>query len=601
GFCCAGCAYVWRLVQEHGLEGFYRIKDEIIAPADPAVFQPRDYGWLGAAQRAAEGAAGKIPELTLGVQGISCAACVWLIERIFQQQPGARDLMVNAQLGSMRLRWVRGEFNAEDFARKLQSFGYLAGPAGDTTAEPESRRLARCIGLGAAFAMNVMLFTLPVYFGMERSFPYARLFGLLSLIFATLSLLTGGTYFIGRAARALAAGAMHIDLPIALGITGAYAGSLYGWLTGEEQFVYFDFVSAFILLMLVGRWAQVAAVERNQRRLLALQPAARPVRLADGTAVAPAQLRAGQRLLLATGQTLPVEARMTAAIGEFSLASISGEAEPRLFRAGQLVPAGAVNLGRAAVALEARQDWAESLLARLLQPADHATWRHTRLERIVRGYLAGILGVALLAGLGWWLGTGDALRTGAVVTAVLVVSCPCAIGLAFPLADEMATVAMRRRGVFVRDESLWPRLTRVRKVVFDKTGTLTLETPVLRNPAAVDGLDASARAALFGLVDENPHPVCQCLREHVLARGADEALAGEVSEAVGFGLELGAWTLGRAGWRDAGPPGGDTVLACGGRAVARFQFADTVRADAAGEVAALQAAGLAVHILSGDR
>jgi Cu2+-exporting ATPase len=317
--------------------------------------------------------------------------------------------------------------------------------------------------------------------------------------------------------------------------------------------------------------------------------------------VAPAQLRAGQLLLLATGQTLPVEARMTAAIGEFSLASISGEAEPRLFRAGQLVPAGAVNLGRAAVALEARQAWAESLLARLVQPAERAAWRHTRLERIVRGYLVGILAVAALSGLAWWFGTGDALRAGAVVTAVLVVSCPCAIGLAFPLADEIATVALRRRGVFVRDESLWPRLSRVRNLVFDKTGTLTLETPVLRNPAAIDGLDASARAALLGLVRENPHPVCQCLREQLLAGGGDEPMAGDVHETVGYGLELGAWSLGRAGWRDAGPSGGDTVLACAGLPVANFQFADTVRVDVAAEIAALQAAGLAVHILSGDR
>jgi Cu2+-exporting ATPase len=148
----------------------------------------------------------------------------------------------------------------------------------------------------------------------------------------------------------------------------------------------------------------------------------------------------------------------------------------------------------------ARQTWNESLLAQLLQNPERAGARDGLIERIVRGYIIGILAVATAAGLGWWIGTGDALRTWAVVTAVLVVSCPCAVALAFPLADEMATVALRRRGVFVREGGLWTKLGRVRRIVFDKTGTLTLETPVLKNPEAIRALSPEARAALHGLV-----------------------------------------------------------------------------------------------------
>ena len=181
GFCCAGCAYVFRLVHEHGLDGYYRIKDEVTVPADAAVFQPRDHTWLEEAQQAAEQAAGAgSPVLTLDVQGISCAGCVWLIERVFRQQPGARDIVVNAPYGSMRLRWTAGEFSAAEFARKLQAFGYLTGPAGAVPSEPETRGLLRRIGLCAAFAMNVMLFSFPVYFGMERDFEWAGLFALLN-------------------------------------------------------------------------------------------------------------------------------------------------------------------------------------------------------------------------------------------------------------------------------------------------------------------------------------------------------------------------------------------------------------------------------------
>ncbi|MBP9912088.1 MAG: heavy metal translocating P-type ATPase metal-binding domain-containing protein, partial [Opitutaceae bacterium] len=609
GFCCAGCAYVHRLVHEHGLDGYYRIKDPLTAPADSAVFQPRDFSWLTAAQLQAEQSAGAgVPALMLEVQGISCAGCVWLIERLFQQLPGARDIIVNAQLGQLQLRWLPGKFDATGFAHKLQTFGYLLGPAGADTGEPESRALVRRIGLCTAFAMNVMLFTLPVYFGMERDFAYARLFGTLSLAFGTLSLLAGGGYFLGRAVQALRAGTVHIDLPISIGILGAYLGSLYGWLTEQEAFVYFDFVSGFILLMLVGRWAQVTAVERNRRRLLAQQPKPRRVALHDGRTIPPEELQTGMGFVLVSGQTLPVESLLESGPGSFSLASINGEAEPQIFQTGQRVPAGAVCLTQTGARFSALQPWAESLLAELLRPAARPSERHRFLERIIRGYLIGIIVIATVAGLGWWLGTGDLLRTWSVVTAVLVVSCPCAIGLAFPLADEMATVALRRRGVFVREEDLWSRLGRVRRLVFDKTGTLTLETPVLRNPESVTALDAPARTALHVLVRDNPHPASQCLLESLLAAGpvpVDNAsaisdLSVAVRETVGAGVEFGSWALGRAGWRDAAAQDDATVLTHAGQIIARFYFTDSLRPDAAAEVAALAARGLGAHILSGD-
>jgi Cu2+-exporting ATPase len=612
GFCCAGCGHVHRLVHAQGLGDYYGLKDAVTAPADPTVFQTRDYAWLAALQRAAEtsAGAGRPAELTLGIQGISCAGCVWLIERVHQGLPGAGEIVVNPQYGTLRLRWWPGEFAAPEFARRLQGLGYLAGPPEEQPAEPETRGLLRRIGLCAAFAMNVMLFSLPVYFGMEPSYEWAGLFGTLSAGFATLSVLAGGSYFLVRAVRALRARTLHLDLPIAIGIAGAYLGSLYGWLAGDERFVYFDFVSAFIVLMLVGRWAQVAAVERNRRRLLARQPRPAPVRLHDGREVAPEAVTAGQELRLAPGAQLPVDARLESPAAAFSLASINGEAEPRAFHGGQRVPAGAVHVGREPLALTALQDWEDSLLARLLATEVRPGARHPLLEWIVRGYVAGILLAAAGAGTAWFLVGGDAAKAWSVVTAVLVVSCPCAIALAFPLADEMAAVALRRRGVFVREGGLWPRLARVRRILFDKTGTLTLETPVLLNPEALAALARDARGALHGLVRDNPHPVSQTLLEHLLSArpapaGADRC--GPVTEVIGQGVEQDGWSLGRPGWRTppagtgTGAAGHDAELAWRGRPVARFRFADAARPDARQELAALRRAGFAVGILSGDR
>jgi len=632
-FCCAGCAYVYRLVHEAGLDAYYKIKDEVTTPADTYLLQPRDYAWLEEAQQDADDNAtnGRTPSLVLEVQGISCAGCVWLIEKVFSKQPGAGRIEVNAQTGQMRWTWSKGDFDAVECARELQRFNYLVGAAGEIDAEhAESRVLIRRVGLCTAFAMNVMLFALPAYFGMASTDEYAGLFGTLQLAFATLSLLAGGGYFVSRAVRALRERVLHIDLPIALGIIGAYAGSLYGWLKGDELYVYFDFVSAFIVLMLVGRWAQVVAVERNRRRLLSRQPTAPRVRLitAEGAVreVAPETLREGQRFEVAMGRMVPVEARLETPDAVLSLAWINGEAEPRGFRAGQRVAAGAQNIGRESIQLVATQGWEKSLLAELIKPIPRADYRHKLIETVIRCYLVTVLAVAVLAGVFWVGATGDWLHAGAVVTAILVVSCPCALGLAYPLAEEVATVALRRRGVFVRAADLWPRLRRVRTVVFDKTGTLTLETPVLQNPEMLAGLEAEARAALLGLVRDNPHPVSCSLHEALLARGGDEALAGEVVETIGQGVRLGDWTLGRPEWRGDSPNAirgtgaipcqintmgellagtvgaeGEVVLAREGCVVARFAFADTARADARGELAALARRGLQIVVLSGDR
>ncbi len=602
GFCCSGCAYVHRLVLEHGLDAYYKIKDPITAPAGAAVFEPRNYAWLRELQREAEErAAGRVPELMLGIQGVSCAGCVWLIERIFMQEAGARDIVVNAQLGSARLRWIPGSFDASEWARRLQSFGYLLGPAGDGPAVLESSGLVRRIGLCGAFALNVMLFALPAYFGMRADFPYAGLFRLLCLVFATLSVLTGGSYFIGRAYHALRAGVMHIDLPIAMGIVGAYGATVCGWFFGSSRLFFADFVATFVLLMLIGRWTQVSAVERNRRLLLRQQPVPSRIRLDGGLDVAREQLEVGQVMLIGPGETVPVEAQLADATAAFSLASISGEAESRVYRAGQHVPAGAVKLDRSVARLCAKQPWSRSLLAQLIAPSQRDSARHLLLERVVRGYVVGIIAAAAVAGGAWLLVGRDPGRAGAVAIAVLVVSCPCAIGLALPLADEMATASLRRKGVFVRDNDLWAKLGRVKKIIFDKTGTLTLESPVLLNPEALGSLGPAQCAALFALVQENLHPIGRCLHEAILAGGGCSALAGAVEEEVGSGVWLGPWSLGRAGWRDAGAPGTETVFAHRGATVARFHFADAARPGAASELAVLSDWGYGVYILSGDR
>lgn len=605
-YCCAGCAFVSRLIRDEGLDDYYKIKDAVTSPADGVLRIEGDFGWLADAAREAERAApdGRAAELDLALQGVSCAACVWLIERLHKRAPGAGDIEVSAESGRMRLRWSAGGFDAAAFARELRRFGYLVGPLGENegeaAGESEGRALARKTGLAGALAMNAMLFALPTYFGMSHDFEYARLFDTLAMGFATLSVAGCGGYFLSRAVRALRERVPHLDLPIALGIVGAYVGSVYGWATANPECQYFDFVTGFIFLMLLGRWAQVVAVERNRKRLLREQPAAAKVRVwraDDWVDAAPETLVAGERFIVAPGALVPVEARLEGEAIEFALAWITGEAEPRRFAPGQLVPAGASHAGGSEAELTATQAWAGSMLAELMRPAERAPERARLIERVVKGYLVGILGTAFGAGVWWAWRTGDAAQTGAVVISILVVSCPCALGLAFPLAEEIATVRLRRRGVFLRAGDLWARLSRVRRVVFDKTGTLTGDTPTLRNPEALTRLSDEEQSALFALVRDNPHPVGRALHEALLLHGARvRPLAGEVVEEIGRGVRSGPWALLRSEVEGVG-----AVFSRAGGVVAEFAFAETPRTDARTELAALRRRGLALTVLSGDR
>jgi P-type Cu2+ transporter len=643
-FCCAGCQFVHDLIAKNGLGQFYDLEEGGVQPVKSLVFQKRDFGWL----EELIASAGKAPvaALMLDVQGLSCIGCAWLIERLFARKPGALDIRVDPTLGRLDLRWTPGVFDALAFARELQSFGYLVGPLGKNEASP-NRSLVIRLGLCGALTMNTMLFTLPGYLGMEPTFQYAALFERCTLILGTLSLLIGGSYFFARSWRSLRQRVLHIDLPISIGLLAAYAGSVFAWTRGAHGFLYFDFVSMFTFLMLVGRWLQLKAVERNRSQLLAAQGDPAPVRdLATGEKLPVAQLAAGAKFAIDPGQAVPVRSRLDSEAATLGLEWISGESEAATARRGRIVPAGASNCGQCPIALEALESWSDSLLSKLLRVTPATTTRNDALERFIRRYIMIVLIVAALGFTSWWLASGSLLAALQVLISVLVVSCPCASGVALPLCSDLAASRLRRVGVFIRESELWTKLERVRKIVFDKTGTLTLETISLRNPEALHALLANDRAVLLAMVHDNLHPVSGCLREQLLADGVVPGSSANVRETIGFGLEIehrGAiYRLGRPEWagsssfvgRDGSPSRpspsreahlsasdaekrafggedgdvsakrpyhGDCVFTRDGAVLARFAFGEEARADAAEELAALRERGCDVFILSGDR
>lgn len=607
---------VAELIADNGFERFYDLKqDLIVAPVRSRPFEEHDFSWLAAKQEAAEvraAASHQAARLELALEGISCVGCVWLVERLFARHAGSVRAISNPNNGRLYLEWVPGKCELEAFLRELCRFGYVAAPAGAVSGDHERRRLAARLGLCGAFALNTMGFMLPVYLKMPPDFEFAALFRVISLVSATLSMLVGGGYFIERAWRSLRAGSLHLDLPIAMGLVTAYAGSVVGWLLGNEKLMYFDFVSTFVFLMLCGRYLQTAAVDRNRRRLVRQQPVPEAVLRADceGPPVGREEIEPGLRFLLEAGQAMPVAGLVAVGEGDFSLAWIHGEADAVKFAAGARLPAGAILLSRASLVVEATEGWADSLLAKLTAPArlERGT---PGLERLLRTYLVAVLGLGIAALAGWcWLGepwTG----TQAMIS-VFIVSCPCALGVAIPLADELAAAAMERLGLYARSATLWPRLRRVRKVVFDKTGTLTLERPVLDDPEEVSRLDAAAALALARLTRSSLHPLARALLEAMGSRGQKllaDAAPAEPQELPGLGvtLDLGSerWSLGRIGWDGVAtnPPAAAAAgseLRRNGRLVAAFRFHEALRPGAVETLRDLERRGLAPHILSGD-
>lgn len=599
-YCCRGCEYVAGLIERSGFGTFYDLRGGAIPPVSPSTLRSADFGWLDELLQPDKNNPQQ-GRLLLDLKGVSCIGCVWLIEKVFEQEEMRADLAVSPQRGQMEISWHSDEARQAipSFLAKIRQFGYVVAPPGEVGDITE--RLGPRIGLCAALAMNTMLFTLPTYLGMEDDFPFARLFTLLTVVFASLSFLAGGAWFIARAWRGLKRKVLSIDLPIALGVSAAYGGSLVGYFLALEDFLYFDFVAVFIFLMLVGRWLHERALERNRNRVRATDLSRVRYETLKGERLTATAIRQGMRFLVPPGGVVPVASEASALVS-LSLESINGEADPRVFATGARLPSGAVMLGNQPVEVCAREDWADSLLYELLRARPDAE-RNRLMERVLEVYISAVVLIALGGWIWWGAARGDWITAAQVFLSILVVSCPCAMGVAYPMINDLAAVLLRRRGVFVREASVWSRLASVDTVVFDKTGTLTLETLDFVNEEALADLTAAECDALRVLVEGSFHPLARTLRETLVARGVGlpEQLFA-VEEIPGQGLRAATgpdYYLGKGGELDQ--EGTRAVFRRGDEILAHFIFRDRLRSGAREEMKWLNQSGYRVAILSGDR
>lgn len=603
-FCCRGCEAVHNLLHEQGLDRYYALAGDQVAKVSEPV--QRSHSWLEPLLAEALAADGEVASLQLDVQGLHCAACVWLMNETYRRLEGAGDITVNPTLGTVRVHWKKGALELEQWVKQVEAFGYQFGPA----RKEGSRRsvdLPLRLGICAAIAINVMLFSVSFYFGLSPDDAEVfRLFTGLSFVLSTGTVLIGGWPFFQAAVRGLRSGLLHLDIPIALGIVLVYGMSVVQLVTssGRGDLAYFDTLNTFITLMLLGRFLQERMLERNRRFLLEDDGAdSLLVRRVIGSrleSVKAPRVVEGDVLLVAPGDLVPVNAVLLEQAAQISTDWMTGEAAPRRVEPGAQVPAGSFNAGTRAFHVRASQDFSQSSLVSLLrQPARKASGeaKHQQLwNGLAKRWVVTVLSVSTLGFLLWLpRGVDGAVN---VAVSLLVITCPCAIGIAIPLAYELVQSRLRRGGFFVRSVDLLDRLTEVKQLVFDKTGTLTLGRLELTKPLS---LSRKERDIAYNLAVRSSHPVSAALVKAF--EGATYDPTALIEEVPGKGMEWkradGTWRLGRAGWACEAQER-NTALGHNGGLVALLDTREVLRSDARTELKKLAHEGYALWLLSGD-
>lgn len=612
-FCCAGCELVYDLLRTDELQRYYRLRQ---GPGTRVTDLPkgdRDLSWLSDEIQETPKAGQK--HLRLDLQGIHCSGCVWILEKTFKQEAGAHRLIVNPAIGTADL-WFDEDFPLESWVRSVERFGYRFGPALKSN-NPRADSLLMRLGICVAIAFNVMLLSVALYLGLEEGRLY-ELVRSASYGLATVSVVVGGPTFFRSAWAGLRNRVLHLDVPISMGILLAFAGSTWAFLSGTDNAMYLDSVSVFIALMLLGRYLQERVLSANRNRLLASNgtKGLRSKLLVDG---APKQIPSeeilrGNELLIASGDLIPVESRLVSESAQISTDWINGESSATTCQRGDRLQAGSFNAGSAALQVAAAQDFSASPLEVLLRPSVHderGAHESGLVKTISSYYVVGVLLAAAGGFLAWLLATGDLGSALEVATAVLVVTCPCAFGIATPLAHEIVQSRLRKEGLFVRAGDFLSRASKVNKVVFDKTGTVTTGSMKLQGNGDIANLAPDDRQALFELCARSTHPTSLVILDALSSyemKLRDEG-AMEVEEIPGCGLrgqsEGAEYRLGRPNWAapedsSEAQQGGAALFARAGKAVAQFALDEEARPDVHEEVKTLQEEGLEVFLLSGD-
>ena len=582
----------------------------------PPVPEPSDLPDPSAFVR--DAGSGKL-HLDLLVPGIHCAGCIARIEKALKSAPGVTHARVNMSTRRVGVEWRAGEAEPGDLVARLAGLGYRVQPfdaaalaVGDDDAA--GRELLRAMAVAGFAAANVMLLSVSVWSGAEAA--TRDLFHAISALIAIPAIAYAGRPFFRSAFAALKGGGLNMDVPISLAVLLAAGTSLYETLNHGAD-AYFDAAVTLLFFLLIGRFLDHRLRERARSavaELMALGASGATVIDQDGGRrfVALSRIRPGMVVAVAAGERAPVDGVVVKGRSDLDRSLVTGETVPEPVGPGAPVHAGGLNLS-GPLELKVSASGADTFLAeaiRLMEEAERGKARYVALaDRVAGVYAPGVHLLAAATFVGWLWGTGGDVHAAILAaTAVLIITCPCALGLAVPVVRVVTNGVLFRSGIMVKNGAAIEKLSGIDTVVFDKTGTLTRGRPALIDAEAADPVLLTLAS---GLARESRHPLSRALAQAAAKRGIAPTPLDEVCEVPGQGLEgfsAGRRVrLGRADWC-GGKQGGDARAAgllalwlqIGDRPPTQFLFRDELRADAATTVAALLASGLEVELLSGD-
>ncbi len=622
--CCRGCQAVAQTIIDSGNADYYRLRTELPKTPEAALEELKKLQLydLPEVQQSFVKAEGDIREASLILEGIVCAACIWLNERHLQQLPGVIAADINFSTHRARVRWDNTRIKLSDILKAVQEIGYRAYPF-DTSRQEELfrkernaaiRRLA-IAGLGM---MQVMMYAVPVYLAEEGTMTHdiEMLMRWASLILTTPVVFYSSAPFFLGAWRDFKMGRVGMDVPVALGVGLAYAASVWAtWIQQGE--VYFDSVTMFVFFLLTGRFLEMNARKKSAEAaesLIKLIPAA-AVRLPGYPAdrseetLGAVKLAPGDYVLVGPGEAFPADGRVVEGASSVDESLLTGESKPVDKRVGSPVIGGTLNLASPLV-VRVEKIGADTVLSGIVRLLDRALAEKPRLavlaDRFAAWFVLGLLLAAAATALVWLEIDPD--RAFWITVSVLVVSCPCALSLATPAALTAALGRLTRMGLLSTRGHALETLARATDFVFDKTGTLTTGEFRLVEARVLRGSRDEALRLAAALEQGATHPVAQALRE---AAGSLSLHATDLHYVPGQGVEGRVDGVSyRLGAPEFVAPGQDPGLTTGLTAVgladaqgviAWFGLGDELRPQAQALVERLKRLGMRLHLYSGDR
>jgi Cu2+-exporting ATPase len=622
--CCRGCQAVASAIVTGGLGDFYRFRTEKSPQARTLV--PEQLRQLELYDRDdlqdafVQRDVGEEREASLILEGIACAACVWLNERHVKALPGVLDFSVNYATHRARVRWDNERIRLSQILEAISAIGYHAHPFDPGRQEQvyrqEKMRALQRLAVAGLAMVQVMMVAVALYAGEHEAMSdnLRHFLRWVSLLLTTPVVLYSARPFFTSAWRDLRRRQAGMDLPVSLAIGAAFAASAWATVRGSGE-IYFDSVTMFTFFLLGGRFLEMGARHRAGQaaeELVKLLPAT-AARLTDAgeERVAVGDLGPGDRVLVRPGEAVPADGRVLEGSSSVDESLLTGESLPQRRTPGDELIGGTVN-NESPLLMQVEQVGETTVLSAILRLLDRAQTEKPAVaqiaDRVARWFVTALL--VLVAGVAWWWWQHDPANAFSVTLAVLVVTCPCALSLATPAAVTAATGALTRLGVLTTRGHALETLARVTHVIFDKTGTLTEGRLRLARVDVLGDLDRERCLEIAAALEQaSEHPIARALH----AECAAPSTADRVSATPGCGIEgLVDGTRYRLGTAefvrelsdgDAGAlprRSAGVVLADQSGFLARFRFGDRLRDGAAKAIERLISLGIEVELLSGD-